>query len=325
MAQKILICDDSAMARKHLQRNLPTDWEVQIYFAANGLEALSQIEMNAIELLFLDLNMPELDGYGVLLRLQRQQRPPKVIVCSADIQPEALRRAMALGALAFLKKPATAEQIAQLLQQQQLYQPSPETQPTPQPRKAIKVDYDDALREICNVAMGRAGASIAQVLGTFVELPIPHVRRLTRGEMMMLIAPSVGDKELQVISQGFIGAGISGEALLMMRDGSYASMGQLMGIADCDCPNAQIEIQMDTANILFASFLTGLSEQLNIAFGQSHPVVLNSLSKERYDEQTLAVEISYRFEAHEIVCDLLLLFPQASLPRLENTLQFLVD
>ncbi|WP_298441464.1 response regulator [uncultured Ferrimonas sp.] len=319
MTLRILICDDSAMARKHLQRNLPKNWQAEVHFAVHGLDALAQIDTQPFDLLFLDLNMPELDGYGVLQRLQHNAQAPKVIVCSADIQQEALRRVLALGALAFLKKPSQPEQILELLQSHGLYQTG-----TLSPQTHIDVDYDDALREICNVAMGKAGASIAQVLGTFVDLPIPRVRRLNKGEMSMILAPSMSDPDLQVISQGFIGDGISGEALLMLQDGSYSSMGQLMGINDVSSKQARLEIQMDTANILFASFLTGLAEQLHVPFTQSHPVVLSELPNEHFDEQTLAVEISYRLAEHQIVCDLLLLFPYASLPRLERNIKYLV-
>lgn len=319
MTLRILICDDSAMARKHLQKNLPEDWQAEVHFAVHGLDALAQIDATPFDLLFLDLNMPELDGYGVLERLQMRSNAPKVIVCSADIQDEALRRVYAAGALAFLKKPSKPESIAELLSKHDLYQTGAIAV-----QDQDEIDYDDALREICNVAMGKAGANVAQVLGSFVNLPIPKVRRLNPSAMKMILAPSMSDPNLQVISQGFIGDGISGEALLLLEDGSYQSIGRLIGIEDVTTKEARLEIQMDIANILFASFLTSLAEQLYIPFCQSHPVVLTELPKERFDKQTLAVEISYRIAEYEIVCDLLLLFPSASLPRLERKMKYLV-
>ena len=54
------------------------------------------------DLIFLDLTMPEMDGYGVLETLKRRVRS-KVIVVSGDIQPEAHERVMALGALDFIR------------------------------------------------------------------------------------------------------------------------------------------------------------------------------------------------------------------------------
>jgi CheY-like chemotaxis protein len=66
-------------------------------------------------LIFLDLTMPEMDGYGVLETLKREGVRSKVIVVSGDIQPEAHERVMALGALDFIKKPASPDTLLALL------------------------------------------------------------------------------------------------------------------------------------------------------------------------------------------------------------------
>jgi CheY-like chemotaxis protein len=66
MAIPLLICDDSNMARKQVARSLPDGWDVDITFATNGVEGLSAIREGKGEMVFLDLTMPEMDGYGVL-------------------------------------------------------------------------------------------------------------------------------------------------------------------------------------------------------------------------------------------------------------------
>ena len=104
----LLVCDDSAMARKQLLRALPPEWPVEVSQATNGVEALQRIRQGGIELLLLDLTMPQLDGYGVLAGLRDEGLACKVIVVSGDVQDEAVRRVTELGALAFLKKPADA-------------------------------------------------------------------------------------------------------------------------------------------------------------------------------------------------------------------------
>lgn len=80
---------------------------VTLHQAADGLEGVEQILMGHGDLIFLDLTMPEMDGYGVLETLKREGVRSKVIVVSGDIQPEAHERVMALGALDFIKKPAS--------------------------------------------------------------------------------------------------------------------------------------------------------------------------------------------------------------------------
>ncbi len=109
MAINVLICDDSSFARKQMARALPSGWEVDVHFAADGLEGLDAIRDGKGEVVFLDLTMPNLDGYGVLETIRREDLPAMVIVVSGDIQPDAQDRVKKLGAMAFIKKPVDAE------------------------------------------------------------------------------------------------------------------------------------------------------------------------------------------------------------------------
>ncbi len=118
----VLICDDSGFARKQLMRALPGSWNVTLHQAADGLEGVEQILMGHGDLIFLDLTMPEMDGYGVLETLQREGLRSKVFVVSGDIQPEAHERVMALGALDFIKKPASPDTLLALLKRHGLWQ-----------------------------------------------------------------------------------------------------------------------------------------------------------------------------------------------------------
>jgi len=115
MATPILICDDSSFARKQMARALPKDWDVDITFAENGELGLAAIQAGKGEVVFLDLTMPVLDGYGVLEAIKAKDLPAMVIVVSGDIQPEAQLRVKKLGAMDFIKKPTDSEKIAQVL------------------------------------------------------------------------------------------------------------------------------------------------------------------------------------------------------------------
>jgi len=115
MTIPLVICDDSAMARKQVKRSLPEHWDVDITFAKNGVEGLDAIKDGKGEMVFLDLTMPELDGYGVLTAVKEQDLKSIIIVISADIQPEARDRVMKLGALDFIKKPVDTEKLSEVL------------------------------------------------------------------------------------------------------------------------------------------------------------------------------------------------------------------
>ena len=120
MPVSVLICDDSNMARKQLLRLLPEAWQALVTQAGNGREGLEVIRAGKGELIFLDLTMPELDGYEVLQHMRREGLGGKVIVISADIQPEARARVLALGAIEFIRKPIAPDVLLDVLQRQGL-------------------------------------------------------------------------------------------------------------------------------------------------------------------------------------------------------------
>lgn len=115
MTIPLLICDDSNMARKQVARSLPEGWEVDVTFATNGLEGLAAIRAGKGEIVFLDLTMPEMDGYGVLETVKSEGLKAMIVVISGDIQPSAQARVMSLGALAFIKKPVNKDKLLETL------------------------------------------------------------------------------------------------------------------------------------------------------------------------------------------------------------------
>ncbi len=115
---RVLIVDDSKTARAMCKRVLPASLQQDLLEASGGEEALSVCRSQPIEIMFLDLTMPEVDGYQVLEALKNEGRAtPKVIVMSADVQPEAKERIAKLGAVGFIPKPANSSAIEKFLQE----------------------------------------------------------------------------------------------------------------------------------------------------------------------------------------------------------------
>jgi CheY-like chemotaxis protein len=113
---RVLIVDDSKTARIMCKRVLPARLQEDLVEASGGEEALSVCRSQQVEVMFLDLTMPDVDGYQVLEALRREGRTtPKVIVMSADIQPEARQRIERLGAVGFLSKPASLTAVEKVL------------------------------------------------------------------------------------------------------------------------------------------------------------------------------------------------------------------
>jgi CheY-like chemotaxis protein len=117
MSLPIVIADDSLLARKVLTRALPQDWDVEISYATNGREALEHYRAGRASVMFLDLTMPEMNGFQVLDALQHEDLNTFVFVVSADVQPLAQERVRALGAAAFLAKPVAPEEVRAVLKE----------------------------------------------------------------------------------------------------------------------------------------------------------------------------------------------------------------
>ena len=327
----LLVCDDSSIARKQVLRALQADWPVSVTEAGNGHEAMDAIRLGLGQVVLLDLTMPEMDGYQVLSALRAEGLAAQVIVISADIQEEAVRRVLALGALAFLKKPFDENDLRQTLSQLGIL-----TEPgyIPQRNRLAAnpiISFHDVFRETVNVAIGRAAALIAKVLGVFVQLPVPNVNILEVGELHMALTDASTCKKLTAICQGFIGSGIAGEALLMFHDSEIADIAQLMQRQSADY--SDLEMLLDLSSVLIGACLSSIAEQIDVVFSQGHPQILGQhasideliqVNRKRW-KKTLAVEISYSLEGHDIRFDLLLLFTEDSIERLTHKLAYLTN
>ncbi|WP_144212654.1 response regulator [Shewanella donghaensis] len=331
MTIPILICDDSGLARKQMARTLPKEWDVEISYATNGAEGLDVIRKGKGEIVFLDLNMPVMDGYEVLEAIQKEDLPALVIVVSGDIQIKAHERVKALGALDFIQKPVSAEAISNILEEYGILTLALKDSVSDTPM--FEVDLRDACQEIANVAMGRAADLLAKLLDVFVKLPIPNVNVLEVSELTMALKATEESSKVSALCQGFIGAGVAGEALLLFHDSSFTDMAKLMGHKNPEDTANEVEVLIDTGNVLIGAFLNGISEQLDMKFSQGHPVVLgrhctvNELIHDNSEkwQRTLAMEINYQIEDHNIQCDLLLLFTEDSIPTLNYKLGYLLD
>jgi len=99
----ILVVDDEALARRNLIALLERDRDVgSIAECACGMEAVEAIRRSAYDLVFLDVQMPECDGFDVL-ELLGGKVPPAIVFVTA-YQEHALR-AFEAGALDYLLKP----------------------------------------------------------------------------------------------------------------------------------------------------------------------------------------------------------------------------
>lgn len=332
MAISILICDDSALARKQLARVIPSSWGATIEFAHHGWDAIGKLEAMSYDLLFLDLTMPELDGYGTLEQINVRNISTQVVVVSGDIQPKAQQRVLALGAKAFIKKPVDKETLISTLISIGI-QPERQQTYTLQPIAPIQLRRRDIYLEVANVAIGRAADSLARHFDVFVHMPLPNVNLFEMSELQMTLRHLANNQEMSGVCQGFSGEGIAGEALVLLSDSSVSDLIKLMDYPKSDDASLELELLMDVSNILVGAFLKGIGEQAEVRFFQSAPVLLGQhISVDSVIESTkgsfnrlMAFEVSYNIDGTDIKCDMLLMIVDESLPILDNKLAYLLD
>jgi two-component system LytT family response regulator len=100
---KALIADDEPLARKFIRRMLKDDHEIQVVAECDdGRSALAMIEKHHPDVVFLDVQMPEMDGFAVLQAIANERLPE--IVFTTAYEQYAIR-AFELHALDYLLKP----------------------------------------------------------------------------------------------------------------------------------------------------------------------------------------------------------------------------
>lgn len=109
--RKVIVADDAPEARLIASRSLEFDG-YRCLPAENGHQVLRLAKMHRPQLVILDLMLPSLDGFQVLLRLQDLAHKPKVCVVTSFDDPQYIRRAFEFGADDFLVKPIVPDVLS---------------------------------------------------------------------------------------------------------------------------------------------------------------------------------------------------------------------
>jgi CheY-like chemotaxis protein/anti-sigma regulatory factor (Ser/Thr protein kinase) len=103
-AAAILVVDDDRVTR-HVARSVLAKAGFDVRVAGDGAAAIRSLRRKRFDLMLLDVWMPRIDGLGVLDRIKRLKRKPKVMVLTSDDTPETLLRAIGQQAHLFVHKP----------------------------------------------------------------------------------------------------------------------------------------------------------------------------------------------------------------------------
>ncbi|HEX3746162.1 MAG TPA: LytTR family DNA-binding domain-containing protein [Bryobacteraceae bacterium] len=113
MALTVLLVDDEPLAREGLRILLARDPDIgAIYDAKNGQEAVTTIRERRPDLVFLDVQMPEMDGFAAVREIGADSMPAVVFVTAHD---KYAIDAFEINAIDYLLKPVTEERFAKAL------------------------------------------------------------------------------------------------------------------------------------------------------------------------------------------------------------------
>ena len=115
MSRTVMIVDDSLFMRKILHGILAEKGYTVTAEAASGIEAMKNLHTNHPDIILLDIILPDSNGLDLLKSIVAACPDSKVVVCSSIGEALVIRKALDLGAKAFIQKPFTPEKVAEVL------------------------------------------------------------------------------------------------------------------------------------------------------------------------------------------------------------------
>lgn len=198
--------------------------------------------------------------------------------------------------------------------------------------RLISAERREVLQEIANIGMGQAGASIARVLGEFVELSVPQIKALDADEIPATLAALAGKGVASAVRQAFLGD-LRGEAVVVFAEHSAGDLAELLCYDDVLDAPARRELLLDISNVLVGACLGGIAELLKVDIGFSSPSILAYevdagalIQAEAIAERcALLVEVRFGLEKRVFRCHLVMLMPEAAVDSLVRTLDRFVE
>lgn len=120
MSYTILVTDDSSTTRAIIKRTIALSGVpvAQVHEAGDGMQALQKLRAEKIDLLFLDLNMPNMNGLELITEMRVDSKLARIPICVVSSEATESRQAQLseLGVQGYIKKPFTPEQIRGVIQ-----------------------------------------------------------------------------------------------------------------------------------------------------------------------------------------------------------------
>ena len=114
---RALIVDDSSVMRKIVERSLRHAGldSLVVVEAGSGVEGLETLKSTHVDLILSDINMPAMDGLEFVRQLRNRQLAEgvPVVMITTESSEEHVKQAIEAGAMGYIRKPFTADQVKQ--------------------------------------------------------------------------------------------------------------------------------------------------------------------------------------------------------------------
>ncbi|WP_317931592.1 hypothetical protein [Halioxenophilus sp. WMMB6] len=175
-------------------------------------------------------------------------------------------------------------------------------------------EQKNALQEVCNVAMGAAGESLAAFTGALVELSIPQIQTIEPRELTVSLTELGVGENVSAMAQSFHFAEVECFALVVATEHSIAELcNQKIVETDAQCS----QLLIDFCRAITDVCLTRLGELMSTEIDKAaaYTVVKDIPVADLVFNEILswhrlwAIEINYHLENHPFSCDLVILIP----------------
>ena len=195
----------------------------------------------------------------------------------------------------------------------------------------LSEEQRDCLQEVCNVAMGAAGESLANFTNVFVNLSIPKIRYIDPQEIPASLQSLGGEHSVSGVVQAFQMNGEEGFSLVVITEPSFTDLSTTAGRDLNNRADAEALLK-DLCLTINRTCLPRLAEMMATQvlvqepqiFAHQIPLAALRLHDITGWQQLLSIEINYHLENHSFNCDLLLLLPKAMVERLADALESLL-
>jgi two-component system, LytTR family, response regulator len=249
---RTLIVDDEPLARERVRLLLERESDIEVIGeCGDGAEALEVIPSSRPDLVFLDVQMPELDGFGMLARLEMDRLPAIIFVTAFD---QFAVKAFEVHALDYLLKPFDADRLhtalqraRQSIQRQQAGEKDPRlgelltdlrTAPRPADRIAVKsggrmilfktgdIDWVESADNYVNLHVGKESHLLRETMNALeARLAADRFLRISRSTIVNLDRI----RELQPMFHGEYAVILHDGTRLTLSRGYREKLNQLLG------------------------------------------------------------------------------------------------